>query len=185
MRNIFLVFLIVFFSGTAIGAEIGGIELPNELQVGQQTLSLQGTGLRKKFIISVYGCGLYTLKAMPNAEDIITADEPMLIRMHFIYDGVAAKKLVAAWNEGFAKTAPQADQKLRQAIEQFNSLFTQEALKNDIYDLVYVPGEGVRVVFKGKSLATVGDLAFKKALFGIWLGKDPISDDLKQGLLGK
>ena len=26
---------------------------------------------------------------------------------------------------------------------------------------------------------------FKKALFGIWLGKKPADDDLKEGMLGK
>jgi hypothetical protein len=50
---------------------------------------------------------------------------------------------------------------------------------------VYVPGKGVNVLKNGKYQDTIGDLAFKQALFGIWLAETPVDDDLKSELLGQ
>ena len=54
-----------------------------------------------------------------------------------------------------------------------------------MFDLVYLPGEGVRVLKNGEQKDTVGGLEFKKALFGIWLSDKPAQEDLKEKMLGQ
>jgi len=51
--------------------------------------------------------------------------------------------------------------------------------------MAYVPGQGVQVSKNGELKTLVPGLAFKEALFGIWLGKEPADDDLKDDMLGK
>lgn len=183
MRN--LILCLFLCSGMAIGGEIGGVTLPDTLQVGNHSLVLNGAGLRKKLFIKVYAGGLYLQEKASNAETITGADQAMAIRMHFIYDGVSQDKLIEAWNEGFGHATNNSPGELQTHIDAFNALFTQEAKKNDIYDVSYDPATGISVSMNGETKGTVnGGLAFKKAVFSIWLGTVPADKNLKKGMLG-
>ncbi len=169
----------------ASALEIGGVNLPETLDTGGKTLVLNGAGLRKKFFFKIYAGGLYLPEKESDAGKILPADRPMAVRMHFIYDGVSADKLVETWNEGFDKTAGGRYGPMSERIAAFNGLFTQEAVEGDVYDIVYVPSEGVRVILNGRTLGTVEGRDFKTALFAIWLGKDPADEGLKEAMLGR
>lgn len=57
--------------------------------------------------------------------------------------------------------------------------------QNDVYDLVYIPAEGV-IAYKNKKPHTVTTgLRFKQALFAVWLCDNPIQQGLKKALLGR
>jgi hypothetical protein len=105
--------------------------------------------------------------------------------MHFIYDGVSNEKLIDGWNEGFAKATKGNVAPLQKEIDAFNALFTEEAKKGDIYDIVYTPEEGVKVFMKGALKGSIEGFDFKKALFAIWLGDPPVNAKLKKGMLGQ
>jgi hypothetical protein len=172
-------------AGAVVADAAGDTQLPESIQAGGQRLVLNGVGLRKKAFIKVYAGGLYLADKSSDAQAIIAADEPMVVRMHFIYDGVAPKKLVEAWNEGFdastnGNTSPIADH-----IDAFNGLFDQEAGEGDVYEVAYLAGSGIQVSFNGTVKGTVdGGLDFKKAVFGIWLGEEPVDKGLRAGMLG-
>jgi len=70
-------------------------------------------------------------------------------------------------------------------IDQFNAFFTEEAKKDDVYDIIYVPEQGVSVYIKGALKGIVPGLDFKKAVFSIWLGEKPADAKLKKGMLGQ
>jgi len=178
-----LTLLFIFPLSPATAKEIGGVNLPDTLTAGNENLLLNGAGLRTKFFIKVYAGALYLKAKNSDAAAIINEDAPMAIRMQFIHDGVAAEKLITAWNEGFAN-AGNADS-IKTEIATFNSWFTAEAKKGDVYDMIYTPGQGVRLYIKEKLMGTIAGPEFKKALFGIWLGEKPADDSLKKGMLGK
>lgn len=185
-KKLFVLFTAITLMGIVPcpAKEIGGVNLPDSLTVGKDTLVLNGAGLRKKFIIKVYACGLYLVKKNSGEKAILDADEPMAIRMNFIYKKVESDKLVDAWNEGFenggADIAP-----LKDKIAKFNSFFTADAKEGDVYDIKYVPGKGLDVEINGAVKGTIPGLDFKKAVFAIWLGKEPPNESLKEGMLGK
>ena len=180
--------IILFFALTIIlpvrAEEIGGVTLPDTLAVDDEQLVLNGAGLRKKLFIKVYAGGLYLKKKDKDAQRIIESDDPMAIRMHFIYDGVSSEKLISTWNEGFDKATGGNIAPIKESIAKFNSFFTEEAQKGDIYDILYNPAQGVAVNMKGKLMGTIKGLGFKKALFAVWLGKKPADKSLKKGMLG-
>lgn len=186
MKRFSLIILLILISvaSEAFAADIGGVNLPDSLMAGTDKLTLNGAGLRKKFVIKVYAGGLYLLQKSNDAAKIISADEPMTIRLHFIHDSVSADKLISAWNDGFANAGGNTAQ-LKAKIDRFNAFFKQDAKKGDVYDLMYIPGQGVSVSMNTKTVGTVEGLEFKKALFGIWLSESPADKDLKNGMLGK
>ncbi|HPQ40222.1 MAG TPA: chalcone isomerase family protein [bacterium] len=176
----------------AVSAEkIAGISLPETLTAADQNLALHGAGIRKKLWIKVYAAGLYLPPEMqsgdrpgtPDAASVIAADQPMALRMHFIYDSVSREKLIEAWNEGFENATGNKTEPIAGGIREFNGCFREALGPGDIVDLVYVPGTGTEVIVKGDSRAVIPGLPFKQALFGIWLCDEPADDDLKEGLL--
>jgi hypothetical protein len=175
----------LFLNSPAICKEIGGVDLPDRFKAGEETLLLNGCGLRKKFVVKVYAGGLYLRQAAEDWRKIVEADEPMAIRMHFIYDGVATKDLIGAWNEGFQNATGGDITLIREKVDRFNGMFKADAKKNDTYDVVYLPGKGVSVYLNSKLAGTVEGLEFKKAVFSIWLGEPPADSGLKKGMLGK
>jgi len=180
-----LAIALIMTSPLVYAKEIGGVNLPDTLKAGTENLILNGAGLRSKFFIKIYAAGLYLKQAEKNEQKIIDAQEPMAIRMHFIYDGVSGKKLVKAWNEGFENGTGGNIAPIIAEIDKFNSFFTAEAKKGDIYDIIYTPDLGARVYIKDKLMGTIKGLEFKKALFSIWLGKIPADSSLKKGMLNK
>ncbi len=183
-----MLFLLLLCGPSLLAAnEIGGKKMVESLDLAGHRLVLNGAGLRTKFFFKIYAGGLYLETPSRDATAIITADAPMLVRMHFIYDGVSAEKLREAWNEGFALTAPDAAARpqLRAAITTFVDLFQSEAREDDVYDISWLPEQGVRVSRNGREQGLVPGLAFKKALFAIWLGPRPVDEDLKEGMLGR
>jgi hypothetical protein len=184
-RTLVVFLVLLFLTAPSQAASVGGVDLPAKLTAGGDELLLNGAGLRKKFIIKVYAGGLYLKQKMNAAGEIIAADAPMAIRMHFIYDGVKSKSLIEAWNEGFANATGGNTAPIQKEIDRFNGFFTQEAQKGDVYDVVYVPGQGVTVTIKGQVKGTIPGLAFKQAVFAIWLGEKPADKGLKKGMLGQ
>ncbi|MGM0665531.1 MAG: chalcone isomerase family protein [Thermodesulfobacteriota bacterium] len=176
---------VLLMCSPAQALEMGGATLPDTMAVEGRDLVLNGAGLRKKFFVKVYVMGLYLPQETQDAGNIIQADEPMAARMHFIYDGVSAKDLVDAWQEGFENSTGGDLDPVRERVETFNGYFTEEAKENEVYEFVYAPGEGVRTLFNGRVVGTIPGLDFKQALFGIWLGEKPADKSLKKGMLGQ
>ncbi|MFH1037107.1 MAG: chalcone isomerase family protein [PVC group bacterium] len=184
MKKMSVLLFLMCMPSPGLSVEIAGVEIPGTIQTDGITLVLNGAGLRTKTFlkIKVYAAGLYLPEKSDSGGAIVAADTPMAIRMVFIYDGVSPEKLVDAWNEGFENAGATAS--LENEIGVFNACFTREAKRGDVYDLIYLPGKGVAVIINGAPEGMIPGLAFKKALFSIWLGDDPCDDDLKEAMLG-
>jgi hypothetical protein len=183
-KLLFIVLAVFMMSPMANAKQIGKVELPDSLMAGKNELILNGAGFRKKFFIKVYAAGLYLKEKKTDPHKIIDLDEPMAIRMHFVYSEVSSKKLVDAWNEGFINGTGGNIASIKAEIDTFNSFFSQEARENDIYDIIYIPAQGVSVYIKGELKGTIKGLDFKKAVFRIWLGEKPADSKLKKKMLG-
>jgi hypothetical protein len=107
----------------------------------------------------------------------------MAIRLEITSGLVTQEKLVESLNEGFDKATAGKPEPIRKEIDQFRRCFAHQIAKGDVFDLVYLPEHGVTVLKNGKRQGVVAGLAFKKALFGIWLSDDPVDKDLKSAML--
>ncbi len=186
MKRLLMIILAVFLmSPMANAKQVGKVELPDSLMAGMDELLLNGAGFRKKLFIKVYAAGLYLKEKQTDPQKIMDADTPMAIRMHFVYSEVSSKKLVDAWNEGFVNGTGGNIVPIKTEIDTFNACFSQEAKKNDIYDIIYIPEQGISVYINGELKGTIKGLGFKKAVFSIWLGEKPADSNLKRKMLGK
>jgi len=165
-------------------ATLAGVTMPDEVTVAGKTLKLNGMGLRKKFIIKVYVAGLYVEHTSNDAAEIVDADEVKRIDMHFLTNKATKKKMDAAWLEGFEKNSPQDYEALKERVEKFAGLFP-DMKDGDVIELTIVPGEGTTAALNGEVKGNIEGADFAKALLKVWLGHEPPSEGLKEGLLGR
>jgi Chalcone isomerase-like len=177
-----LAILVVSTLGTAApAAELAGAKLPDTLSAGDKTLKLNGAGLRKKAMFSVYVGGLYLESASKDAGKILAADQTKAIRMHFLRDLTKAQ-LVEAFQEGFEGNAPdKAGQKA--AFDKMLAL-VPDVKEGETLTFTYVPGQGTTLSVGAKALGAFQGKGFADAVFSIWLGAKPPSEELKKGMLG-
>lgn len=181
--------LIPFFllsANISHGKTIKGIAVPERITLSgsQQSLVLNGAGIRTKFFISVYIGALYLPDKQTTVTAILHHDTPRRVMMYCLYHEIDKQKLVDAWNEGFNENSnEQTLKQLHDRINEFNRLFP--ALhKNDVVYLDYIPGKGTSLSFNGRTLGTIPGEDFNIALLKVWLGEVPADSDLKAAMLG-
>ncbi|MBN7771693.1 chalcone isomerase family protein [Marinobacter daepoensis] len=174
-----------FLAAPASALTVGDVEVPETYSAMGQELQLNGAGTRSKWFMDLYVGGLYVPEEVSDGEAVINADEPQAITLHITSGMITSERMTDATMDGF-KAATAGDLSAIQSdVDQFMSVFKEEIKEGDVFDLVYLPGEGVRVLKNGEQKDTVGDLEFKKALFGIWLSDKPAQEDLKEKMLGQ
>lgn len=168
----------------AAARELNGVNLAESVTAADGTrLTLNGAGVRSKFVVDVYVAALYLPQKTTNAATAGQGAGAKRIQLHFLRE-VDAKKIVAAWDEGFAANTGAADlTRLRDRIERFNALFPT-LRKGDIVSLEYVPARGTQVSIGAQERGLIAGEDFAQALFRIWLGEQPVSAKLKASLLG-
>jgi len=181
----FLFIACLSFGLSSAQTEVGGVELPNQETYKGKTLQLNGAGVREKLWIDLYASALYLSEKSSNAEAIMSADKPMSIKLHIVSKLISSDKMIDAVNDGFESSMNKNTKPLASEIKKFKGFFMEEITKNDVFDIVYIPGTGVTAYKNDVELGTIEGMEFKKALFGIWLAKNPADDDLKKALLGK
>jgi hypothetical protein len=187
MKTFFLSLMCVAFIGFDVNAQItlNNVTLPATLKQDKTELTLNGGGIRKKAFFKVYVAGLYVPAKSKNGNEIANADKPVAIRLQITSSVVSSSNMSESIREGFTKSTGGNTAPLQKKIDAFINVFSKEEIKEgNVFDIWYVPGEGVKTYKNGKYLSTIEGLDFKKALFGIWLSDNPVDADLKKGLLG-
>jgi len=183
MKYLFSIFTLILGFNVSAQLTIEGVTLPATLQISSTELVLNGGGLREKYFLDLYVGGLYLDAKSTKANDIISADKPMAIRIEIVSKLISSDKMVDAIEDGMEKSTDGKTDGISKEIEEFKSAFSEEIVVGDIYNLVYIPGEGFTVYKNDKKVKTIKGLKFKQAAFGIWLCDDPADDDLKEGML--
>jgi len=184
------IILILFLGSLMFQAQaqitIGDVTMPKKVKVGTSVLTLKGAGVREKFWLDLYVAGLYVKSISKDAVSIINADEHISIKIHIVSSLITSKKMIDAVNEGFEKSTNKNTAPIQTQIDAFKDAFKDEIKVDDVFDIFYVPNKGTVVIKNGKLAGKMdGGLAFRKALFGIWIGNDPADNGLKDDLLGK
>jgi hypothetical protein len=164
-----------------LAAELGGVTLADTLKAGDKTLKLNGLGLRKKSVFKVYVGGLYLESPSKDAAAVLASDQAKAIQLHFLRD-LTKVQLVEAFQEGFdANAKDKAAQKA--AFDKMLAL-VPDVKENSTLTFAYVPGKGTTLQVGTKELGVFEGKGFGDAVFSIWLGSKPPSEDLKKGMLG-
>ncbi|MBN1495589.1 MAG: chalcone isomerase family protein [Spirochaetes bacterium] len=161
------------------------VTIPDSYNAAGKTLVLNGTGIRTKFGFDIYIGALYLKAKGSDGAAIAAADEPMCVRLHIVSRLITPKRMEDNTREGFRKSTGGKDAPFREGIDKFINTFKDGIAVGDRFDIAYLPGRGVRVYKNGALKSSVEGLAFKKALFGIWIGPNSIQEALRDGMLGR
>lgn len=160
-------------------------DVPDKQIFSDTELVLNGTGVRSKFIYDIYIIGLYLTEPSSDADAIVSADEPMAMRIYIISDLVTGERFADYTREGFVRATDGNLKPIKAEVDTLVESFRANLQKDDVYDLVYIPATGVEIYRNGKKEDVAPGLEFKQALFGIWLGDKPVNNNLRDELLGK
>ena len=188
MKKLIAVFALMFMFTTQADAQtkIGGIVMPNVMKVNGEYLKMNGGGVREKYWIDLYVGVLYLKNKTSDADKIMSADEPMAIKMRIVSGMVSNSKLEDAVRDGMEKsTGGNLDPVKDRMEEMIKKGFAEDVNDGDEFDIVYTPGTGTTLKKNNKDLVTLEGLDFKKAVFGIWLCDKPAQESLKKKMLGK
>ena len=183
MRKLILAAALTLTAASAGAANVAGVTFEDKITVNNQTLTLNGGGLRKKFVVKVYAGALYLPAKQSNAATVIATDAPRRMVMHFLY-GVTKDQMAEAWSEGLAANTPNASPEVKTAFKTLES-WMEDVPKGNRIVLTYVPGIGTTVEVNGKNKGVLGGKAVSDAILNTWIGPKPgPGEDFKKGVLG-
>lgn len=178
MKKIGLLIIIIL---TLLSTELFASNLPPTLNFNDTKLILNGYGVRKKLMFSIYEIGLYTPTKMSELKEIYTSDRKAL-RLFFIYKKLEPKQIKDAFEDGIVlnhKELKDSDES-----KKFLSIFNFDVKEKDTIDF-YFDKTNFSVYYNEKQIGTFTNSVLSKAILDIYLGENPIDKGLKNKLLGK
>ncbi len=177
--------LVLGVASTAFPASLAEVDLPDQVKVGDVTLTLNGLGLREATFlkVDVYVAGLYLENPSADADAILASTGPKVLHMHFVRK-VGRADITKAWSEGFAKNLGAEATPLAGDIERLNG-WMDDMAKGDSLRFTWTADGAVEVAVKGSRRGTVEGAAFARGLLAVFLGPEPPNPGLKDGLLGR
>lgn len=162
-----------------------GVKFPSK--IGETTLL--GVGLRTKTFlkVKVYAVGLYVADTALAAslkdktgpalyQELVWGDFPKEIHLRLVRD-VSASQMQEAIRDALEK----ADKaRTDQFVAYFGDIKTGEE-----YVLRWAAGGTLETLAKGTPKPQIADKNFAAAVFGIWLGDEPVQDDIKRDLVAR
>jgi hypothetical protein len=179
----FRVLLLLLLAAPAWAAEVAGVKIDDKTRVASTDLSLTGAGLRKRLFFQVYAIGLYAQN--PKA-DPVAQPGPKRVHIHMLRD-VGAEQFTEALADGIKANHAEAEASaLAPRVKELGAIMAEikEARKGMVIALDWTGKETVLVVDGKPAGAPIQGEDFYRALLRIWLGENPVQDDLKKALLG-
>lgn len=178
--------LLALSAPNAMAAEVAGVKLEDKTQVESRDLVLNGAGLRKRLFFNVYVIGLYVAEKKADTAAVIQQPGPKRASIHMLRD-VGADQFTEALVDGLRANHSEADfRALEPRVKELSDIMAEvkEAKKGMTLALDWT-GSATRLLVNGKPVGKpIAGEDFYRALLRIWIGDNPVQDDLKKALLG-
>jgi len=182
MKKLAVAAFLLGLSGLALAAEVAGVKLPDTVTVDGKTLKFNGAGLRKKAIFKVYVAALYVETPSKDAATLISSNQEKSVRLHMLRN-VEGSKVSGAIAEAFELNSQAAMPQLQGRLDQLAKMIP-DVKDGDEIALTWIPDKGTQVATRGTTAGMIEGRDFSDALLSVWLGPNPLQDDLKKGLSG-
>jgi hypothetical protein len=188
LRQTFILFSVMFLiCYSAVGAEVAGVPLDDDIRLGDQKLILNGAGPRIIGSTPVISIGIYLIRKKNTAPEIFSLEGAKRVSLTFLID-LSGDKLANIFLKGLKDNHDKNERSnLIDSLQAFGAMFSQiqEIHKHDLLTLDWIPGSGTVVRLNGRRLvANLPDPSFYEALLKLWLGEHPADPILKPLLLG-
>ncbi len=166
--------------------EVEGVKFPSAVNFNNETLIFNGGGVREKLDINLYAAALYLKSKQSNRSAILKNNNTVVLKMKVISSLITRELMDIATEESFDKSLGHRKSYYRKEINQFKSVFRDGFSVGDVYDITFVQGKGILMYKNGVGKVVIsGKEGFKEGVFDIWIGENPIQEELRDGLLGK
>ena len=169
-------------------AELEGQRFEEQASLANQTLKLNGLGVRAVFIFKAYVAGLYLPEKNSVSADILQHLGPKRLQLRPLME-LSASDIKKALIDGVRKNAGEAQWAALQdrALALGRTIDTIGTSKpGDIITLDYVPQQGMVLAINNQPKgAPVPGADFYTAVLEIFIGNSPVDTRLKKGLLGQ
>jgi hypothetical protein len=184
MKTTLAVALALSLSWPAVlpAVEVSGVAVPETITVDGKALKLNGAGLRKKAFFKVYVAALYVESPSKDAAAILSANGVKSMRLH-ILRSLKGSQVSEAIAEGFERNSKDQMPRLKPRLDKLGTMIP-DVKEGDEVALSWVPDKGTLVSVLGTDRGTIEGRDFADALFAVWLGPNPVQEDLKKALLG-
>jgi Chalcone isomerase-like len=179
--------LAVAASVSIAAVEVAGIKFEDTVSANGQELTLNGAGVRSRFMVKVYAAGLYVSQKSSNGKAIVEAKTARRVQMVMLRD-LSADQLADALKDGIDNNASQAElDAIKAEIESLLNIMRgmKEAKKTQVIALDFSADGKTTVSVNGTARGNVASEPLQRALLKIWLGDKPIQNDLKSAMLGQ
>lgn len=175
-----------------------GVPFPETREAGGKSLMLSGVGVRTKMMFKVYAGALYLDPSVKTdlASHKAQAAKPgqavydaicggsfsRMFVLHFVRD-VDKGKITESFEEGLQKSI---DTKGKDAADVKAFLAASGVdMKEGQEMTILISQDEITVTTPSGAAQPIRNATLAKAVCSIWLGKDPISDDLKAGMVSR
>ncbi len=177
-----LTILLAYPSGA--GARlIEGVYFTPRITAAEVPLVLNGVGLKKLWqVVKVSVAALYLGEGVKPST--VLSNVPKRLEIEYFHP-IAAKDFVMLTGKLLKQNvSPSTLAQLQPRVDRLNALY-RDVKPGDRYALTYVPERGTTLALNGVDIGTIEGDDFAAAVFSIWLGPRPLSDSLKDELLGR
>ncbi|MFN2408878.1 MAG: chalcone isomerase family protein [Halomonas sp.] len=158
-----------------------GERFERTLEENGQRYELIGSGVFTYMIWTAYAGAYYQAEGETDPQP--QSDIPRRLELAYFHD-IEAEEFAEATTETLQDTLDSsAYRALESDLEALNDSY-RDVSSGDRYVLGW-DGDQLRLVLNGETLFEGGDADFASAMFGIWLGEEPLGDDFRDALLGR
>jgi hypothetical protein len=186
MKRILWIACCLLLSWNASALDLAGIHLTDKMQMADTVLQLNGGGIRTKWFFKIYVGALYLPQKQTSAEAIIADEHNHRIALYILHE-LSGEKLYCALEDAIAANHSATELAALDAqMKQMKQIFeaVHEVKPGDTIMLDYLPDSGTMITVNGMERGMIAGEPFNRALLKVWLGKHPVQDDLKKGMLG-
>ena len=162
---------------------IEGVYFTPRVTASGVPMVLKGVGLKKLWqVVKVSVAALYLGEGV--SPSTVLSNVPKRLEIEYFH-AISAKDFIKLTEKLLKQNVdPSAISRLQPRLDRLNALY-RDVQPGYRYALTYVPEEGTTLALNGVDLGTIEGEDFAAAVFSMWLGQRPLSDSLKQELLGQ
>jgi hypothetical protein len=150
--------------------------------VASQPLPLAGAGLLRYWGFRLYTAAFYAPEGTDTPAEAL-ADVPRELELRY-HRRITREQIVEATIKALDRQRGIDRDALAERFDRVYDLFATVD-DGDCFEVIYEPGKGTSIVLNGTVRGTIEGADFAAAFFGIWLSYDPLSDELRDKLLGR
>lgn len=168
-------------TATAETVEIKGARFPVALETEERRYERIGHGLFRYMIWDAYAGAYYQAQGFPRPAP--QSDVPRRLELEYFH-AIEAEEFAEATLKSVRKALDdERYAELASPLEAFSERY-RDVTPGDRYALGW-DGERLTLALNGETLFEGDDPALANALFGIWLGEEPLGEAFRDDLLGR